>query len=128
MARRLGAPHSELRLALRQALGVTAWQRLRSSGWASSTRARLHCAPGGNRQCMADGDIHVVKNGDDWTVTIEGIKGELVSFDTEDDAVRTARRVAEAAHSELIVHDGVAPADGMAAHPTSGRVVATVRR
>jgi hypothetical protein len=77
---------------------------------------------------MADGDIHVVKNGDDWTVTIEGIKGELVSFDTEDDAVRTARRVAEAAHSELIVHDGVAPADGMAAHPTSGRVVATVRR
>ena len=52
---------------------------------------------------MADGDIHVTKVGVDWAVTIEGIKGVLVSFDTEDDAVATARRVAEAARSEVVV-------------------------
>ena len=60
---------------------------------------------------MADGDVHVVKQGDDWTVTIEGIRGVLVSFDTEDDAVRTARRVAEAARCEVVVHDVVPLAD-----------------
>jgi hypothetical protein len=54
---------------------------------------------------MADGDIHVVKSGNAWTVTIEGIGGVLVSFDTEDEAVRTARRVARDARCEVVVHD-----------------------
>ena len=64
---------------------------------------------------MADGDVHVVKRGNDWAVTIEGIRGVLVSFDTEGDAVRTARRVADAAHCEVIVHDTVPLADQTAA-------------
>ena len=64
---------------------------------------------------MADGDVHVVKRGNDWTVRIEGIEGVLVSFDTEDDAVRTARRVADAARCEVIVHDVVLLADQTAA-------------
>jgi hypothetical protein len=59
---------------------------------------------------MADGDIHVARNGEDWTVTVEGIKGDLVSFDTEAHAVRTAHRVAEAAHSDVVIHgDDVLP-------------------
>jgi hypothetical protein len=60
---------------------------------------------------MSDGDIHVVKRGDDWTVTIEGIKGDLVSFDTEDEAVRTARRVAAAARSDVVFDDDPRLAD-----------------
>jgi hypothetical protein len=64
---------------------------------------------------MADGDIHVVKSGDDWTVRIEGVEGVLVSFDTEDEAVRTARRVAEDARSDVVVHDVVLVADQTAA-------------
>jgi len=64
---------------------------------------------------MSDGDVHVVKRGNEWAVTIEGIKGVLVSFDTEDDAVQTARRVAETAHCEVIVHDVVRLADQTAA-------------
>ena len=64
---------------------------------------------------MADGDIHVVKRGNDWTVTIEGVEGVLVSFDTEDEAVRTARRVAQAARCEVILHDVVPLADQTAA-------------
>lgn len=60
---------------------------------------------------MADGDIHVVKSGDDWAVKLEGIKGVLLSFDTEDDAVQAARRVAQAARCEVVVHDGVPLAD-----------------
>jgi hypothetical protein len=55
---------------------------------------------------MADGDIHVVKKGLDWTVTIEGIKGALVSYDTEDEAIRSARRVAAAARSDVVLDDG----------------------
>ena len=65
---------------------------------------------------MADGDIHVVKDGDNWTVTIEAVQGVLVSFDTFDEAVRTARRVAEDARCEVVVHnDGVQLADQTAA-------------
>ena len=64
---------------------------------------------------MADGDVHVVKRGPDWAVTIEGIRGALVSFDTEDDAVRTARRVANAAPCEVIVHAVIPLADQTAA-------------
>ena len=60
---------------------------------------------------MADGDIHVGKRGDDWTVTIEGIKGELVSYDTEDEALRSARRVAAAARSDVVLDDDVRLAD-----------------
>jgi Uncharacterized protein conserved in bacteria (DUF2188) len=70
----------------------------------------------GNRPSMADGDIHVVNNGDEWTVTIEGVQGVLVSFDTFDEAVRTARRVAEDARCEVVVHsDGIELADQTAA-------------
>ena len=54
---------------------------------------------------MSDGDVHVVKRGDDWTVTIEGIEGDLVSFDTEDDAVRTARRIAAGSRSAVVLDD-----------------------
>ena len=54
---------------------------------------------------MADGDIPVVKKGADWIVTIEGIKGDLVSYDTEDEALRSARRVAEAARSDVVLDD-----------------------
>jgi uncharacterized protein DUF2188 len=56
---------------------------------------------------MAEGDIHVVKKGDDWTVTIEGIKGDLVSYDTEDEALRSARRVAAAVRSDVVLDDDV---------------------
>ena len=48
----------------------------------------------GTRLSMADGDIHVVKDGDNWTVTIEAVQGVLVSFDTFDEAVRRLRPVA----------------------------------
>ena len=54
---------------------------------------------------MADGDIHVVKKGLDWTVTIEGIRGDLVSYDTEEEAIRSAQRVAAAARSDVVLDD-----------------------
>jgi hypothetical protein len=54
---------------------------------------------------MADGDVHVVKRGDDWTIRIEGIKGDLVSFDTEDEALGAARRLAAAAQSDVVRDD-----------------------
>ena len=57
---------------------------------------------------MADDDIHLIKQGDDWAVTIEG-QGELVSFDTEEEAVRTARRIAETARCEVVVHGDTVP-------------------
>ena len=60
---------------------------------------------------MADGDIHVVKKGLDWSVTIEGIKGDLVSYDTEEEALRCARRVATAARSDVVLDDDVPFAD-----------------
>jgi hypothetical protein len=60
---------------------------------------------------MSDGDIHVVKRGDDWTVTVEGIKGDLVSYDTEDQAIRSARRVAAAARSDVVLDDDPRLAD-----------------
>lgn len=82
-------------------------------GW--HARRRLPCAAGGNRHCMADGDIHVVKSGNDWAVKIEGIKGALLSFDTEDDAVQAARHVAEAARCEVVVHARVPLPDQPAA-------------
>ena len=60
---------------------------------------------------MSDGDVHVVKRGDDWTVTVEGIKGDLVSYDTEDEAIRSARRVAAAARSDVVLDDDPRLAD-----------------
>ena len=66
---------------------------------------------GGNPSRMSDGDIHVVKRGDDWTVTVEGIKGDLVSYDTEDEAIRSARRVAAAARSDVVLDDDPRLAD-----------------
>ncbi|HEY7344388.1 MAG TPA: DUF2188 domain-containing protein [Gaiella sp.] len=54
---------------------------------------------------MADGDVHVVKKGLDWTVTVEGIRGDLLSYDTEDEAVRAARRIAAAARSDVVFDD-----------------------
>jgi hypothetical protein len=51
-----------------------------------STATGLVSQAGGKGRSMADGDIHVVKSGDEWTLTLEGIKGNLVSFDTEDEA------------------------------------------
>jgi len=70
----------------------------------------------GNRPTTADGDIHVVNDGDVWTVKIEGVQGVLVSFDTFDEAVRTAQRVAEDARCEVVIHgDGIELADQTAA-------------
>jgi hypothetical protein len=54
---------------------------------------------------MSDGDIHVVKKGEDWTVTVEGIRGDLVSYDTEDEAIRSARRLAVAARCDVVLDD-----------------------
>jgi hypothetical protein len=52
------------------------------------------------------------------TVRIEGVQGVLVSVDTFDEAVRTARRVAEDARCEVVVHsDGVELADQTASFP-----------
>jgi hypothetical protein len=56
---------------------------------------------------MADGDIHVVENGNEWTLTIEGVQRDLLSLDTEEEAVRTARRLAECAHCEAVIHGDV---------------------
>ncbi len=72
---------------------------------------RLYRDVAGNQPRMADGDIHVRKSGDDWTVTVEAVQGDLVSFDTAEEAVRTARRIAESACCEAIVHDDVVPLD-----------------
>jgi hypothetical protein len=70
---------------------------------------------------MADDDIHVIKSGDDWTVTIEG-QGDLVSFDTEEEAVRTARRIAETADCEAVIHGNAVPVvGGRAAGSVSAR-------
>lgn len=77
----------------------------------TSRRRRLDGVVGGNPSRMSDGDIHVVKKGDDWTVTIEGIRGDLVSFDTEDEALRAARRVAAAARSDVVLDDDPRLAD-----------------
>jgi hypothetical protein len=60
---------------------------------------------------MADGDIHVVKKGLDWTVTVEGIRGHLVAYDTEEEAIRSARRVAAAARSDVVLDDDPRLAD-----------------
>ena len=54
-----------------------------------------------------------MKDGDDWTVAIEG-QGDLVSFDTEEEAVRTARRIAESVSSEAVIHGDVVPRVGVA--------------
>ena len=53
---------------------------------------------------MADGDLHAVNKRDDRKVTIEGVQGELLSFETFDEALRTARRVAKDARCEVLVH------------------------
>ena len=75
----------------------------------------------GSDPSMADQDLHVIKNGNDWTVTIEG-QGDLVSFDTEEEAVRTARRIAETAHCQAVIHGDVAPlVGGRAAGSSSAR-------
>src|SRR4029079_15913395 len=42
---------------------------------------------------------------------VEGIKGDLVSYDTEDEAIRSARRVAAAARSDVVLDDDPRPAD-----------------
>lgn len=52
---------------------------------------------------MADGDIHVAEDGEDWVVTIEGIKGTAIKYPTRDEAVDAGRRVADAARSTLVI-------------------------
>jgi len=47
-------------------------------------------------------DVHVVPRGDAWALEVAGDKQE--SFDTQDEAVRRGRRLAELEHGELVIH------------------------
>ena len=47
-------------------------------------------------------DVHVVPRGDGWALEVAGDKQE--SFDTQDEAVRRGRRLAELEHGELVIH------------------------
>jgi hypothetical protein len=49
---------------------------------------------------MSDG--HVVPHGDSWALEVAGDKKE--TFDTQDDAMRRGREVAEQEQGELVVH------------------------
>lgn len=62
--------------------------------------SRLSASNAGYRAAVADGDIHVVQDGDDWTVAVEGA---LFKYPTRKEAVEAGRRVAAAAHSKLIL-------------------------
>ena len=65
---------------------------------------RLPITAYGHDLGMGDGDIHVARDGDDWVVSIEGIKGTGFRYETREDALSTGRRVATAARSTLRIH------------------------
>ena len=50
-------------------------------------------------------DIHVVANADRWLVQEEGTTEPLGEFDTQKDAVNSARETAARYLVELVVHD-----------------------
>jgi uncharacterized protein YdaT len=47
-------------------------------------------------------DVHVVPHGDSWALEVAGNKQE--TFDTQKEAVRRGRQLAEQEHGELVVH------------------------
>lgn len=50
---------------------------------------------------MGEGEIHVSQEGDDWVLTVEGIRGTIIRYATRAEAVEAGRRVATAARSKL---------------------------
>lgn len=69
----------------------------------------MHDAP------MGEGDIHVSQDGEDWVVSVEGLEGTIVRYETRAEAVEAGRRVATAARSTLRIDSpatetGVGPA------------------
>jgi len=47
-------------------------------------------------------DVHVVPHGDAWALEVAGDK--QVSFDTQDEAIRRGRELAEQEQGELVIH------------------------
>ena len=47
-------------------------------------------------------DVHVVPQGDSWALEVAGDKRE--SFDTQDEAIRRGRELAEQQQGELVIH------------------------
>ena len=54
----------------------------------------------GYRPAMSD--VHVVLQGDGWALEVAGDKRE--SFDTQDEAIRRGRELAEQEQGELVIH------------------------
>ena len=48
------------------------------------------------------GDVHVVQHGDSWALEVAGTRQE--TFNTQKEAVRRGRQLAEQEHGELVVH------------------------
>jgi Uncharacterized protein conserved in bacteria (DUF2188) len=48
------------------------------------------------------GDVHVVPRGDVWTLEVAGAK--FWSFDTQDEAMRRGRGLADRERGELVIH------------------------
>jgi hypothetical protein len=48
------------------------------------------------------GDVHVVPNGDDWALEVEGQQRD--SFRTQNEAITRGRQLAEEEQGELVVH------------------------
>jgi len=72
----------------------------KGAGSLEDSWSRLSASNAGYRAAVADGDIHVVQDGDDWTVAVEGA---LFRYPTRKEAVEAGGRVAAAAHSKLIL-------------------------
>lgn len=49
-------------------------------------------------------DVHVVPQGDKWTLTIEGQGEGEGSFDTQQEAIDRGRELAQKLQGELIIH------------------------
>ena len=60
----------------------------------------LPIAQGG--YALALSDVHVVPQGDGWALEVAGDKRE--SFDTQDEAIRHGRELAELEQGELVTH------------------------
>ena len=54
----------------------------------------------GRRSAM--GNVHLLPRGDIWTLEVDGAK--FWSFETEDEALRRGRRLAQRERGELVVH------------------------
>ena len=67
---------------------------------------------------MPEGDIYVLQDGDDWTLTVEDITLPIFRYATRGDAVEAGSRVAGAAGSRLVLV-GDAPGRGALPAPTT---------